>query len=290
MSAGDPIKSRSPRNNPAARSASCEWPLRGRLAEVQVEHRRFRFCPFSAVCRAPPGLSQARTFRLFRVSLETSLEGGLCGKGFGLQSLGAKGLARANIEQAISLFERALALDPQSIEAQSRLASILANRVTLGMTDSVEADIARADVLISQVLAASPRDWLAHWAKAQVLRTQRRCQEAIPEYETALALNRNGVAALNGLGWCKLYTGSLEEVIPIVQEAIRLTPPIPPSGFGMERLGSFICCNHDSTRLFFGSKRRAARFRDYLTITSSPPMLSEAIPSAPRRNSRKPGG
>ena len=41
VSAGDPIKSRSPRNNPAAGSASCEWPLRGRLAEVQVEDPRF---------------------------------------------------------------------------------------------------------------------------------------------------------------------------------------------------------------------------------------------------------
>jgi hypothetical protein len=63
----------------------------------------FRFCPFSAVCRAPPGLSQARTFRLFRVSLETSLEGGLCGKGFGLQSfLGEADSAQADVQRFLA--------------------------------------------------------------------------------------------------------------------------------------------------------------------------------------------
>ena len=30
------------------------------------------------------------------------------------------------------------------------------------------------------------------------------CEEAIPEYETALALNRNMAYALIGLGWCKV--------------------------------------------------------------------------------------
>jgi adenylate cyclase len=175
------------------------------------------------------------------------------------RAVGAKGLARTNIEQAISLFERALALDPQSIEAQSRLASILANRVTLGMTDSVEADIARADVLISQVLAASPRDWLAHWAKAQVLRTQHRCEEAVPEYETALALNRNGVAALNGLGWCKLYVGSIEEVIPIVQEAIRLSPRDPNIGFWYGTIGFvYLLQSRLDEAIFWLEKARSA--------------------------------
>jgi adenylate cyclase len=153
------------------------------------------------------------------------------------RAAGAKGPARENNDQAVSLFERALALDPQSLAARSRLAGALAVRVVIGMTDSAAADIARADALINQVLAASPRDWFAHWVKAQVLRAQRRCEDAIPEYETALALNRNGVIALNGLGWCKLYAGSLEEVIPIVEQAIRLSPRDPAIGFWYGTIG-----------------------------------------------------
>ena len=153
------------------------------------------------------------------------------------RAAGAKGPARENNDQAVSLFERALALDPQSLVAQKGLAGALAVRVVIGMTDSAATDIARADALINQVLAASPRDWYAHWVKAQVLRMQRRCEDAIPEYETALALNRNGVIALNGLGWCKLYTGSLEEVIPIVEHAIRLSPRDPAIGFWYGTIG-----------------------------------------------------
>jgi TolB-like protein/Flp pilus assembly protein TadD len=139
--------------------------------------------------------------------------------------------------ESIGLFERALALDPQSVEAQSRLAGALVVRVTTGMTDRAAADIARAEGLVGQVLAASPRDWFAHWVKGQVLRSQRRCEAAIPEYETALALNRNGVIALNGLALCRLFAGSVEEAIPLEQEAIRLSPRDPAIGYWYGTIG-----------------------------------------------------
>ncbi len=63
------------------------------------------------------------------------------------------------------------------------------------MTDSAAADIARAEGLAGQALAASPRSPLAHFAKGQVLRAQGRYEEAIPEYETVIAFNRNWVGA-----------------------------------------------------------------------------------------------
>ena len=130
--------------------------------------------------------------------------------------------------EAISLFERALALDPRSVEAQSRLASALAGRVLDHMTDSAAADIERAEGLIGQALAASPRSAFAHFAKGQVLRAQSRSEEAILEYETVLAFNRNcgrRVARISAM--CKLLTGSIEEVIPLEEQAIRLSPRDP---------------------------------------------------------------
>jgi len=149
-----------------------------------------------------------------------------------------KGPTRDNYAQAISLCERALGLDPRSVDAQSWLASALATRVTSQLTDSAAADIARAEGLIGQVLAASPRSPLAHYAKGQVLRARGRYKEAIPEYETALVLNRNLVGALNGLGWCNLFVGSIDEVIPLQEQAIRLSPRDPRIGWWYFLIGT----------------------------------------------------
>jgi TolB-like protein/Tfp pilus assembly protein PilF len=139
--------------------------------------------------------------------------------------------------EAVSLFERALELDAGSIEAQSWLATELASRALDELTDTPAADIARAEKLATQAVTASPRNQHAHFAKGQVLRAQRRPQEAIPEYETVLAFNRNHVNALAAIGWCKLYTGSIEEVIPLLEQAIRLSPRDPNIGAWYNRIG-----------------------------------------------------
>jgi tetratricopeptide (TPR) repeat protein len=133
---------------------------------------------------------------------------------------------RRNYAERIALYERALTLDPSSEKAQSYLASSLAARVLDQMTDSAVSDIARAEALADRALAAR-RSPLSHYAKAQVLRAQQRFEEAIPEYETVVALNRNWVHAIAALGYCKFITGSIEEVIPAQQRAIRLSPRDP---------------------------------------------------------------
>jgi adenylate cyclase len=79
-----------------------------------------------------------------------------------------RGHARENYAEAISLYERALAVDPRSVEAQSWLAVVLSIRVINRMTDSTATDLARADRLVGQALAASPRSAYAHAAKGVV--------------------------------------------------------------------------------------------------------------------------
>ena len=143
------------------------------------------------------------------------------------RAAGLKPDSRSSYAEAIGLFEHALALDPQSVEAQSRLANTLSARVMAGMADATAADIARAEELVGRALAASPRSPIAHMAKAQVLRAQRRYAEAIPEYETVLASNRNWVSALHALAQCKLWSGAIEETIPLAEQAIRLSPRDP---------------------------------------------------------------
>jgi len=82
------------------------------------------------------------------------------------------------------------------------------------MTDTVAADIERAEQLVRETLAVTPRSPIAHFAKAQILRCQNQFEAAIPEFEIAIALNRNWVAALAALGHCKFLAGSIDEAIP----------------------------------------------------------------------------
>jgi TolB-like protein/class 3 adenylate cyclase len=79
---------------------------------------------------------------------------------------------RDTYKEAIDLFECALALDRESVEAQTRLAAILVTSVLDRTADSAVADIARAEGLIDQALATSPRYAYAHFVKGQVLRAQ----------------------------------------------------------------------------------------------------------------------
>jgi TolB-like protein/Tfp pilus assembly protein PilF len=143
------------------------------------------------------------------------------------RAAGWKPHSRHKYAEQISLFERALALDSRSVEARSFLASALMSRVMSGMADSAAADIARAEGLVGKALAASPRSLPVRFAKGQILRAQRRYEEAIPEYETVIAFNRNIVGALHPLGQCKLFAGSIDETIPLEEQAIRLSPRDP---------------------------------------------------------------
>jgi len=55
------------------------------------------------------------------------------------------------------------------------------------MSGSKTIDLERAEGLVVQALSASPRNPLIHVLKGAVLRAKNRWEEAIPDYETALA-------------------------------------------------------------------------------------------------------
>jgi TolB-like protein/class 3 adenylate cyclase/Tfp pilus assembly protein PilF len=148
-----------------------------------------------------------------------------------------KGPNRDQVLQTLSLYERALTFDPHSVEAQSQVANNLAVRAGQGWSDTPAADFQRAEELIAQALAASPRDWLAHYAKGAVLRWQGRCEEAILELETAFELNPNWLNSLDQLAWCKLMTGSIDAAIPLEERAIRLSPHDPAIANFYNRIG-----------------------------------------------------
>jgi len=148
------------------------------------------------------------------------------------------GLQSRNLfAETLGLYERALALDPRSVEAQSQVANMLAIRAGNGWTESPASDFRRAEELVEQALAASPRDYLAHYAKGSVLRFQGRCDQAIPEYERALESNPNWLNSLDFLAACKMMTGAMETAISLEQQAMRLGPRDPYIGNFYSRIG-----------------------------------------------------
>jgi len=138
-----------------------------------------------------------------------------------------RGSSAENFSEAIDRFQQALAVSPDSIEARALLALTLVARVHEQTSETRASDIAEAQELIETVVAVSPRHPLVSLVKGQLLRAQHRYELAIPEYEAAIAVNRNSVVAIAALGWCKFFIGAIEEAIPAQELAIRLSPRDP---------------------------------------------------------------
>src|SRR5438067_452083 len=149
----------------------------------------------------------------------------------------SKPISRQNYDEAIQYFESALELDPQSVEAASWLATLLAVRALDELSDFPNDDLHRAKQLAAHALAAAPNNAMSHYARAQVLRAESRCAEAIPEYEAAISLDRSRAPAYAHIGWCKFLTGSVDGVVPYFEQAIRLSPHEPAIAPWYGRLG-----------------------------------------------------
>jgi adenylate cyclase len=149
----------------------------------------------------------------------------------------AKGLSRDWYAEAVDWFERALAVDQTSIEAQAGLAQALTGRVFDLMTNTAAADLERAKGLIERVLVLSPRNPLAHYVKGKMLKFNRQCEDAIPEYEIAAASNRNWINPIRQMADCKFLIGAGDEVIPLYEQVIRLSPRDPSLAFTYTWIG-----------------------------------------------------
>jgi len=137
---------------------------------------------------------------------------------------------------AIDMFEHALQLE-RLPDALAGLADALSGNVLDGFSDAPENDLRRSDELVSAVLAANPNNFLAHAVKAQILRAQKRYDEAIVEYETAIALNPTCLGCLIHLARAKILIGEPAAAIPLLNRALLISPRDPQIGFMHYRLG-----------------------------------------------------
>ena len=130
-------------------------------------------------------------------------------------------------EGGYDLCERALQRDERNVKALVNFSFKFLDRVLAVQSPDREADVRRADQLVSSALAIDPNAYAAHHAKAQVLVTQRRFEEAIVEAERCLALNPSFVNAYSDLSTASSFLGRPQKAVEYADKAIRLSPRDP---------------------------------------------------------------
>jgi adenylate cyclase len=131
----------------------------------------------------------------------------------------------ANQEEAQKAFERALEIDPGSIDARIGIAMVLVMNIRSSLDKSIQlGKKVRANHLLLEALARDANRSMAHAVMGLLRRTEDRIPEAIAEFETAIALDRNNAWAMRYLGATLMLSGEPEPCILHVEKALKLNP------------------------------------------------------------------
>jgi adenylate cyclase len=128
--------------------------------------------------------------------------------------------------QAKDLFDSALRLDPDNIDAMVGKAWCLSLDVIYGWSTSVAEDKKTATKLIDQVLAKRPATVNAHIAKGIILHYGNP-EGALSEFDAALEIDPNSPVAYAIKGSALVAAGRAREAFSPVQIALRLSPKDP---------------------------------------------------------------
>jgi TolB-like protein len=135
-----------------------------------------------------------------------------------------KGLSNKHMAQARGFFERALALDPGSIEALVGTAIVDFNWGANFSNDDRATPLGAAEVTLIKALSLAPQYAPAHMYLGAAYAFTDRPAQGIAECEQALALDRNLANAHSWIGIAKYFLGRAEETEMHIHEALRLSP------------------------------------------------------------------
>jgi TolB-like protein/class 3 adenylate cyclase len=137
-----------------------------------------------------------------------------------------KGPTPNNLAQARSFFDRALAADPDNVDALIGSAAAHAVAATSLLADPLAAFTA-AEAKLTRALSFAPNHPHGHMWLGLIDIWTRRATEGIARCEHALDLDRNIAQAHSLIGYGKLFVGRAEETEPHIAEALRLSPRDP---------------------------------------------------------------
>jgi adenylate cyclase len=136
-----------------------------------------------------------------------------------------------NTREGIKYFERALAIDKDLPSAQLGLARALSVLAGSGWSSDRQADVSRADDIVTPFLLANPTNALAHYIKGGVYRTRKQFDQATAELDQAIFYDPNFADAYDQAGLVRLLNGQSKEIFPFSMKAIRLSPQDPYVGY-----------------------------------------------------------
>jgi TolB-like protein len=135
-----------------------------------------------------------------------------------------KGLTPDCMAQARSFFEKAMALNPENVEAMVGLALVDVSVAAAFMTDDWSAKLAAAERTLTKILSLAAKHAYAHLLLGYVQIYTKRAAQGIAECEHALALDRNLANAHALIGFAKVLLGRGAETEAHIKEAFRLSP------------------------------------------------------------------
>ena len=131
-----------------------------------------------------------------------------------------------NIE-AQSYFRRALAIDPQYVQAAAALSIALCAAAYLSWSDNPEQNYEESFELAQRAAALDRRYPNAHFALALICMWTARSDRAMAEFQEAIELNPSFAAAHAVLGAVLNSRGQSDEAVASVERGIRLSPSDP---------------------------------------------------------------
>ncbi len=129
-----------------------------------------------------------------------------------------------NVAQARSFFDRALAADPDNVDALIGSARADVREGANFFVSDPMAAFAAAEAKLTKALSSVPDHARGHRLLGYVEIFTKRAADGIAQCEHALALDRNLASAHAFIGLGKIFIGRAEETEAHVSEALRLSP------------------------------------------------------------------
>jgi adenylate cyclase len=135
-----------------------------------------------------------------------------------------KGRNPANTARARGFLERALALDPNNLDAAAGMACAEVDAATGYYVDDKAKRLGSVEATLNRVLSQWPNNARARYCLGRALIQNKREADGVAELERALALDPNLASAHAQIGLAKVFDGHPEETESHEREALRVSP------------------------------------------------------------------